>query len=303
MLTGSSRTWGGPAGVSLLVVRTGTRWSSPLPGDEPAPGRAPPLVLAAAVGLQAAQAEAAEQDARLRPLVERLRAEVVARVPGVDVVGDPDDRLPHVLTFSCLYVDGESLATALDRQGFAVSSGSACTSSTLQPSHVLAAMGALTGGNVRMSLHRGDDARRRRALPRRAAAGGRGPAGRGRGRGPAVTDAADLPAPSCPLPTCPLPTCPLLTWSSTASGGPCPVPVIELARALPTVGVGQVVEVLSDDPAARHDVPAWCRMRAQEYLGPTRRGQLVRRLADSAGELGADLGRRRRRRTPRRADR
>ena len=155
VLTGSSRTWGGPAGVSLLVVRTGTRWSSPLPGDEPVPAAPLPLVLAAAVGLQAAQAEHGEQDARLRPLVERLRTEVVARVPGVDVVGDPADRLPHVLTFSCLYVDGESLTTALDREGFAVSSGSACTSSTLQPSHVLAAMGALTSGNVRVSLHRG----------------------------------------------------------------------------------------------------------------------------------------------------
>lgn len=50
-------------------------------------------------------------------------------------------------------------------------------------------------------------------------------------------------------------------------GRPCPVPVIELARALPTVEVGSLVRVLSDDPAARLDLPAWCRMRAQEYLG------------------------------------
>ncbi|HZA72703.1 MAG TPA: aminotransferase class V-fold PLP-dependent enzyme, partial [Propionibacteriaceae bacterium] len=63
-------------------------------------------------------------------------------------------RLPHVVTFSCLYVDGETLLTELDRRGFAVSSGSACTSSTLQPSHVLAAMGALTHGNVRIGLTR-----------------------------------------------------------------------------------------------------------------------------------------------------
>jgi cysteine desulfurase len=59
-----------------------------------------------------------------------------------------------VVTFSCLYVDGEALLTALDRRGFAVSSGSACTSSTLRPSHVLAAMGVLTHGNIRLSLHR-----------------------------------------------------------------------------------------------------------------------------------------------------
>ena len=61
-------------------------------------------------------------------------------------------------------------------------------------------------------------------------------------------------------------------------GRPCPVPVIELARALPTVRVGQVVEVLSDDPAAPHDVAAWCRLRGQEHLGAVGQGQRVRRL-------------------------
>ncbi len=72
----------------------------------------------------------------------------------MDVVGDPDDRLPHVVTFSCLYVEGEALVRELDRSGFAVSSGSACSASTLTPSHVLAAMGALTHGNIRVSLTR-----------------------------------------------------------------------------------------------------------------------------------------------------
>jgi TusA-related sulfurtransferase len=60
-------------------------------------------------------------------------------------------------------------------------------------------------------------------------------------------------------------------------GRPCPVPVIELARAVRTVAVGQVVEVLTDDPAARHDVPAWCRMTGQELLAPSAQGQRVRR--------------------------
>ena len=55
-------------------------------------------------------------------------------------------------TFSCLFVDGEALVDELDRRGFAVASGSACTSSTLEPSHVLAAMGVLTHGNVRVTL-------------------------------------------------------------------------------------------------------------------------------------------------------
>ncbi len=70
------------------------------------------------------------------------------------MVGDPADRLPHLVTFSCLYVDGEALLHALDRAGFAVSSGSSCTASTLRPSHVLEAMGVLSHGNVRVSLHR-----------------------------------------------------------------------------------------------------------------------------------------------------
>lgn len=47
----------------------------------------------------------------------------------------------------------------------------------------------------------------------------------------------------------------------------CPLPVVALARALPDVAVGEVVAVVATDSAARHDVPAWCRMRAQEYLG------------------------------------
>ncbi|MDT7537743.1 MAG: cysteine desulfurase [Actinomycetota bacterium] len=50
-------------------------------------------------------------------------------------------------------------------------------------------------------------------------------------------------------------------------GRACPVPVIELAKAVLTIEVGDVVEVLSDDPAARIDIPAWCRMREQEYVG------------------------------------
>ena len=69
-------------------------------------------------------------------------------------MGDPVARLPHLVTFSCLYVDGEAVVTELDRRGFAVASGSACTASTLAPSHVLEAMGVLTHGNVRVSLTR-----------------------------------------------------------------------------------------------------------------------------------------------------
>lgn len=50
-------------------------------------------------------------------------------------------------------------------------------------------------------------------------------------------------------------------------GKPCPQPIIELAKVFPGVPDGEVVAVVSDDPAARYDVPAWCRMRGQEYVG------------------------------------
>ncbi|MFC4021215.1 cysteine desulfurase family protein [Micromonospora sp. GCM10011542] len=159
VLTASAHKWGGPPGVGLLVVRKGTRWESPWPADDREAGRTPgtvnlPAVVAAAASLRAAAADAAAEAARLAPLVDRIRERVAARVPDVEVVGDPVDRLPHLVTFSCLYVDGEALLHALDRRGFAVSSGSSCTSSTLRPSHVLEAMGVLSHGNVRISLHR-----------------------------------------------------------------------------------------------------------------------------------------------------
>jgi cysteine desulfurase len=109
------------------------------------------LALAAAEAWQQTEATRATEQARAAALVDRIRA-AVAGIPDTEVVGDPADRLPHVVTFSCLYVDGEALVGELDRRGFAVASGSACTSSTLEPSHVLAAMGVLTHGNVRVTL-------------------------------------------------------------------------------------------------------------------------------------------------------
>jgi cysteine desulfurase len=99
------------------------------------------------------QAEAAAEDTRLRALVDRVRT-AAAQLPDVEVVGDPVHRLPHLVTFSCLYVDAEQLVRALDALGFEVSSGSSCSSSVLEPSHVLVAMGVLTHGNVRVSLSR-----------------------------------------------------------------------------------------------------------------------------------------------------
>ena len=155
----SAHKWGGPAGVGVLLVRKGARWRAPFPVDDRTDPRVSgfenvPAALAAAAALQARIAERDEVDARQFRLVERIRSTVAATVPDVEVVGAPRERLPHLVTFSCLYLDGEALVTELDREGFGVASGSACTASTLTPSHVLEAMGALTHGNVRLSLTR-----------------------------------------------------------------------------------------------------------------------------------------------------
>ena len=154
----SAHKWGGPAGVGVLLVRKGVRWSSPFPHDDRVDARASgfenvPAALAAAAALQAVVAERDVVNARHARLIDRVRA-AAARIPDTDVVGDPVDRLPHLVTFSFLYVEGEALVHELDRRGFGIASGSACTASTLEPSHVLAAMGALTHGNVRLSLTR-----------------------------------------------------------------------------------------------------------------------------------------------------
>ncbi len=264
LLTASAHKWGGPSGVGLLAVRKGTRFAAQGPTDERESGRAPgfedvPAIVAAAASLRAVRAEATAEAARLSALVDRIRTAVPELVPDVEVVGHPELRLPNVVTFSCLYVDGEALLHELDREGFSVSSGSSCTSSTLTPSHVLKAMGVLSEGNVRVSLPAGTEAgdvdRFLEVLPgvvrgvrERLGAPASGPAaGAGRTAGAQGEGEPDLVVDSL--------------------GKRCPIPVIELAKVIGDVPIGGVVSVLSDDEAARLDIPAWCDMREQEYLG------------------------------------
>ncbi|MGW0363138.1 aminotransferase class V-fold PLP-dependent enzyme [Streptomyces sp. NPDC002990] len=269
VLAASAHKWGGPPGVGLLAVRKGVRFSPQGPADERESGRSPgfanlPAIVAAAASLRAVRAEADAEAARLRLLVDRIRRRVVRLVPDVEVVGDPDRRLPHLVTFSCLYVDGEALLHELDRAGFSVSSGSSCTSSTLTPSHVLRAMGALSEGNVRVSLPPGTTAQEVNAflevLPG-AVAGVREKLGVSEPPAePPVAESLEL----------------------DALGLRCPQPVIELARAIRRVPVGGTVTVVSDDEVAGLDIPAWCAMRGHAYVGeaPRPRGvaYTVRRL-------------------------
>ena len=156
VLAGDAQSWGGPGSLGVLAVPERTRWSLPGPAGEAGLGRSGhtpwvPLALAAAEAWQQAEADRDHEEEQARALVDRVRA-AAAAVADVEVVGHPTDRLPHIVTFSALYVDGEALVHEFDRRGFAIASGSACTASTLEPSHVLAAMGVLTHGNVRLTL-------------------------------------------------------------------------------------------------------------------------------------------------------
>ncbi|MGW7366709.1 aminotransferase class V-fold PLP-dependent enzyme [Streptomyces sp. NPDC054841] len=254
LLTASAHKWGGPAGVGLLAVRKGVRFAPQDPADERESGRAPgfeniPAIVAAAASLRAVRETAAEEARRLTALVDRIRARVPELVPDVEVVGDPVRRLPHLVTFSCLYVDGETVLHDLDRAGFSVSSGSSCTSSTLTPSHVLRAMGVLSEGNVRVSLPTGTTEeevdRFLEVLPGVVAD---------------VRRRLDAPVP-------PAASSGQASLVVDALGKRCPIPVIELAKVIGDVPVGGTVTVLSDDEAARLDIPAWCEMRGQDYEG------------------------------------
>ncbi|MDC2952832.1 aminotransferase class V-fold PLP-dependent enzyme [Streptomyces gilvifuscus] len=253
LLTASAHKWGGPAGVGLLAVRKGVRFAVQGPADERESGRAAgfenlPAIVAAAASLRAVRDEAAQEAVRLRELTERIRVRVPELVPDVEVVGDAVRRLPGIVTFSCLYVDGETLLHELDREGFSVSSGSSCTSSTLTPSHVLKAMGVLSEGNVRVSLPPGAAAeeveRFLEVLPGAVAA---------------VREKLGAPTPTTVRHQDALVV--------DALGKLCPLPVIELAKVIGEVPVGGTVRVLADDEAARLDIPAWCEMRGQEYVG------------------------------------
>ncbi|MFI6929171.1 cysteine desulfurase/sulfurtransferase TusA family protein [Streptomyces sp. NPDC050287] len=269
MLAASAHKWGGPSGVGLLVVRKGVRFAPRGAVDERESGRAAGFenisaIVAAAASLRAVRAEAAQEAVRLRELTARIRARVPEAVRDVEVVGDPERRLPGIVTFSCLYVDGETLLHELDRAGFSVSSGSSCTSSTLTPSHVLKAMGVLSEGNVRVSLPpgtAGEDVERFLQVLPGAVAGVREKLGAPVAETVVRED--------------------VLVVDSL--GKRCPIPVIELAKVIGEVPVGGTVRVLSDDEAARLDIPAWCEMRGQEYVGeePAERGSayVVRRLS------------------------
>lgn len=152
----------GPKGVGALYVRRGTKLVPQMTGGgQERKRRAGTENVAGIVGLGKAAELAAQnldRDAEhTRRLRDRLLAEVPAAIEEVIITGHPHKRLPTLASFCIRYIEGESLLLLLDRQGIAASSGSACTSGSLDPSHVLLAIGLpheIAHGSLRLSLGR-----------------------------------------------------------------------------------------------------------------------------------------------------
>lgn len=150
----------GPKGVGALYIRKGTKITSFLHGGHHERNRrAGTENIPAIVGLGKAAELAAhrmeERKGRLTYLRDRLHEGIMDKIDHVHLNGHPTLRLPNTLNLSFAFVEGEALLLNLDLKGIAVSTGSACTSGTLDPSHVLVAMGTdpvLAQGSLRFSL-------------------------------------------------------------------------------------------------------------------------------------------------------
>jgi cysteine desulfurase len=164
LLSMSAHKLHGPKGVGCLIVRTGVPIEPQiLGGGHERNRRAGTENVAGIVGLAKAIAIAARDfdtnTAHLVALRDRLITGVLDRIPGAELTGHPNMRLPHHASFLFEGIEGESLLLQLDMEGIAASSGSACTSGSLEPSHVILALGyprerAL--GSLRLSVGKGN---------------------------------------------------------------------------------------------------------------------------------------------------
>jgi len=156
----SAHKFGGPKGAGLLWARRGVLLQPIISGDDRERGRRAgqedvPAIMGMVRALELALPAASDRGDAVRALADRLVAGIAQGVPGSMVTGHPTNRVPHIASFCLQHVDGEALLQQLDMQGIAAASGSACTSASLEPSHVLKAMGipaALAEGNLRLSL-------------------------------------------------------------------------------------------------------------------------------------------------------
>jgi cysteine desulfurase len=160
MLSMSAHKFYGPKGIGALYVRRGIKMSSFIQGGaQERNHRAGTENVPGIVGMGAAIALAhenlAEESARLTKLRDKLIHGIIARIPEIRLDGHPTERLPNNVHFCFKYIEGESLLLSLDLMGIRGSSGSACTSGSLDPSHVLLALGLDHGtahGSLRLTL-------------------------------------------------------------------------------------------------------------------------------------------------------
>lgn len=160
LLSLSAHKFHGPKGVGALYVKKGVRLPALiLGGGQERKKRAGTENVPGIVGLGVAISHAVEHmeenAAHMRALCDKLIAGIPAAIPDVKLNGHPTDRLPSNVNYSIRYIEGESILLMLDINGIAASSGSACTSGSLDPSHVLLAMGLtheVAHGSLRLSL-------------------------------------------------------------------------------------------------------------------------------------------------------
>ncbi|GAF72543.1 unnamed protein product [marine sediment metagenome] len=149
-----------PKGVGALFVRKGTRFSPFLIGGHQEGGRRGGTEnVVSIIGLgkasELAENHLEEVTTRVGLLRDKLESELLRRIPNVMINGDSENRLPNTTSVSFEYVEGESILLMIDEFGICASSGSACTSGSLEPSHVLRAMGVpftAAHGSIRFSL-------------------------------------------------------------------------------------------------------------------------------------------------------
>lgn len=150
----------GPKGVGALYIKRGTRLVPIIHGGHQERNRRGgtenvPGIVAMGKAAEIAMRDMDKETEHLQMLKERLEKGMIEKIPHIKVNGHPDKRLPNTSNISFEFVEGESLLLNLDMKGIAASSGSACTSGSLEPSHVLVSMGLsheLSHGSVRFSL-------------------------------------------------------------------------------------------------------------------------------------------------------
>lgn len=162
MLSLSGHKLHAPKGVGVLYLRRNTRFRPLLRGGHQERGRRSGTENSASiVGLGVAARQALEhmeyENTEVKRLRDRLEAGILPKVPRSFVTGDPANRLPNTANIAFEFVEGEAILLLLNKQGIAASSGSACTSGSLEPSHVMRAMGipyTAAHGTIRFSLSR-----------------------------------------------------------------------------------------------------------------------------------------------------